>query len=391
MNLVWKLLKQNISKGQFAGFFIANLIGLTIVLLGLQFYVDINPLFSEKDTIMKRDFLVLTKQVGIYNTLNPQASGFSAEEIKNIENTSFATQVGAFIASRYKVFGGINTNQGGFNTEMFFESVPDDFIDVKTDRWKFSPDDEFVPIILPKNYLDLYNFGFAEARSMPKLSQSVIGMVNFNITISGKWQHKEFKGQIAGFSNRINTILVPESFMKWANENYGEQAVSNPSRLMVEVNNPADPNIATFLKKNNYEVEGENSAVSKMSYFLKIMVGIVIAIGIIICALAFFVLTLSIYLLLEKNMEKLRNLRLIGYAKSVVVRPYELMAIGMNLAILTLAIASVLVIRIKYSDIVRNVWSEFEGSDIMITLIAGVCIFLLLSSLNIVIIRRKVK
>jgi hypothetical protein len=149
---------------------------------------------------------------------------------------------------------------------MFFESVPDDFIDVKTDRWKFSPDDEFVPIILPKNYLDLYNFGFAEARSMPKLSQSVIGMVNFNITISGKWQHKEFKGQIAGFSNRINTILVPESFMKWANENYGEQAVSNPSRLMVEVNNPADPNIASFLKKNNYEVEGENSAVSKMSY-----------------------------------------------------------------------------------------------------------------------------
>jgi hypothetical protein len=82
MNLVWKLLKQNISKGQFAGFFIANLIGLTIVLLGLQFYLDINPLFSEKDTIMKRDFLVLTKQVGIYNTLNPQASGFSAEEIK---------------------------------------------------------------------------------------------------------------------------------------------------------------------------------------------------------------------------------------------------------------------------------------------------------------------
>ena len=75
----------------------------------------------------------------------------------------------------------------------------------------------------------------------------------------------------------------------------------------------------------------------------------------------------------------------------MVVRPYELMAIGMNLAILTLAIASVLVIRIKYSDIVRNVWSEFEGSDIMITLIAGICIFLLLSSLNIVIIRRKVK
>lgn len=390
MSLVWKLLKQNISKGQFAGFFIANLIGLTIVLLGLQFYLDISPLFSEKDTIMKRDFLVLTKQVGIYNTLNPKASGFSPEEIENIEKTSFATQVGAFTASKYKVFGGISTKQLGFNTEMFFESVPDDFIDVKTENWKFSPEDTSIPIILPKNYLDLYNFGFAEARSMPKLSQSVIGMVNFDITISGKWQHREFKGRIAGFSNRINTILVPESFMKWANENYGEQEAANPSRLMVEVNNPADPNIATFLKQNNYDVEGENSAVSKMSYFLKIMVGIVIAIGIIICALAFFVLTLSIYLLLEKNMDKLRNLRLIGYSKGVVIRPYELLAIGLNFVILILATVAVILLRTKYSDIVRNVWSEFEGSGIMITLIAGVCIFLLLSVLNIMIIRRKV-
>lgn len=391
MNLVWKLLKQNISKGQLIGFFAANLIGLTIVLLGVQFYFDINPLFSEKDTIMKRDFLVLTKQVGIYNALAPKATGFSEKEIEDIKNTSFAVQVGAFTASRYKVFGGIVTKQGGFNTEMFFESVPDDFIDVKSENWKFSPDDDVVPIILPKNYLDLYNFGFAEARSMPKISQSVIGMVNFSITISGRRQYREFKGRIAGFSSRINTILVPESFMAWSNENYGEQQNTNPSRLMVEINNPADPNIASFLKEKGYDVEGENSAVSKMSYFLKIIVGIVIAIGLIICILSFFILTLSIYLLLEKNMEKLRNLRLIGYAKSVVIRPYELLATGMNFVILILSVVTVIIVRIQYTDVVRTVWDEFEGAGILATLVTGIVIFALLSILNIVIIRRKVK
>lgn len=391
MNLVWKLLKQNISKGQFAGFFIANLIGLTIVLLGVQFYSDINPLFSQKDTVMKRDFLVLTKQVGIFNTLNSQATGFSSKEIEDIKNTSFATQVGAFTASRFRVFGGINFAQKGINTEMFFESVPDDFLDVKTDNWEFSPSDDFVPIILPKNYLDLYNFGFAEARSMPKISQGVVEMVNINLTISGGWQHKEFNGKIVGFSSRINTILVPEAFMNWANDNYGEKEASNPSRLMVEINNPADPNIATFLKKHGYEVEGENSSVSKMSYFLKIIVGIVIAIGVIICALSFFILTLSIYLLLEKNMEKLRNLRLIGYTKNIVVRPYERLAIGMNIAVLFLSILLVILTRIRYCDIVRNVWSEFEGTSILPTIIAGIVLFILLSTLNIIVIRRKVK
>ena len=40
MNLVWKLLRQHISIPQFAGFFFANLVGMTIILLGLQFYTD---------------------------------------------------------------------------------------------------------------------------------------------------------------------------------------------------------------------------------------------------------------------------------------------------------------------------------------------------------------
>lgn len=391
MKLVWKLLKQNISKGQLAGFFIANFIGLTIVLLGLQFYFDVNPLFSEKDTVMKRDFMLLTKRVSVLSAINPEATGFSEKEIGDIQQERFVTQVGAFTASRYKVFGGISMNQGGINTEMFFEAVPDDFIDVKTDSWHFSPSDDFIPIILPKNYLDLYNFGFAEARSMPKISEGIVSMVNFDITISGRRQYRDFKGKIIGFSSRINTILVPESFMQWSNENFGEKQVANPSRLMVEVNNPADPNIATFLQQKKYNVEGENSAVSKMSYFLKIIVIVVVVIGLIICVLSFFVLTLSIYLLLEKNMDKLRNLRLIGYSKSFVIRPYELLATGLNAIILVLSLLSIVIVRGEYGKMIRSVWSEFEGVGIWPSITVGLIVFALLSLLNVAIIRSKVK
>ena len=38
--LVWKLLRQHISVGQLAGFFLANLFGMMIVLLSVQFYRD---------------------------------------------------------------------------------------------------------------------------------------------------------------------------------------------------------------------------------------------------------------------------------------------------------------------------------------------------------------
>ena len=44
--LVWKLLRQHISIGQLAGFFLANLFGMMIVLLSVQFYKDANSEYS---------------------------------------------------------------------------------------------------------------------------------------------------------------------------------------------------------------------------------------------------------------------------------------------------------------------------------------------------------
>ena len=53
--LVWKLLRQHISVGQLAGFFLANLFGMMIVLLSVQFYRDVLPVFTEGDSFMKKD------------------------------------------------------------------------------------------------------------------------------------------------------------------------------------------------------------------------------------------------------------------------------------------------------------------------------------------------
>ena len=59
MSLVWKLMRRHISLGQLAGFFFANLCGMVIVLLSIQFYQDVAPLFKEGDSFMKKDCLTL--------------------------------------------------------------------------------------------------------------------------------------------------------------------------------------------------------------------------------------------------------------------------------------------------------------------------------------------
>ena len=62
--LMWKLLRKHISKAQLIGFAIANMVGLTIVLLGLQFWQDVRPVFEDEDSFIRKDYLVVTKSIG---------------------------------------------------------------------------------------------------------------------------------------------------------------------------------------------------------------------------------------------------------------------------------------------------------------------------------------
>lgn len=393
MKLIWKLLRENISKPQLIGFAVTSLIGMSIVLLAFQFYFDINPLFTGKDKLLKEDYLTITKKVGILGGLSSRSNGFSQNEIDDLKKQPFVKNVGAFTPSQFNVFGGFNSQKLGiaFNTEMFFESVPDQFIDVASDSWRFSPVDNTVPIILPKNYLDLYNFGFAQASSMPRISEQLIGLINLDISITGRnGLRQQMKGRIVGFSNRLNSILVPETFMTWANQQYGGTPLE-PARLIIEVSNIADPNLSGYFKDKGFEISGDNTTASKMSFFLKIIIGIVVSVGVLICVLSFFILVLSIYLLLEKNMNKLKTLRLIGYSKSIVVKPYEWLAVGLNLVILVLSLAVTFIVRAQYLNFVGKLLPVAEARFSLYTVLIGFTIFVLLSLLNILIIRRKVK
>ena len=70
MKLLWKLLRQHISIGQFCGFIFANLFGMIIVLAGFQIYNDVLPVFTSEDSFMKADYLMVSKRIGTTNTLS---------------------------------------------------------------------------------------------------------------------------------------------------------------------------------------------------------------------------------------------------------------------------------------------------------------------------------
>ena len=393
MSLVWKLMRRHISMSQLVGFFFANLCGMVIVLLGIQFYQDVAPVFTEGDSFMKKDYLIVSKKVSTLGSFVGKSSTFSNSDIEEILDQPFTKEVGAFTPSQFKVSAGVGMEQIGLNmsTAMFFESVPDKYVDVNLDEWHFEPGQEVVPIIIPRNYLNLYNFGFAQSRNLPQLSEGVMNLINLEVRISGGGRQNSYKGKIAGFSNRLNTILVPESFMVWANANYSDgKSDKEPSRLIVEVGNPTDDRIARFFKEHGYETEDDKLDAGKTTWFLKVVVGIVLAVGLIISILSFYILMLSIYLLLQKNSTKLENLLLIGYGPNRVALPYQILTIGLNACVLVLAIGVVLYVRTLYMDVVVQMFPSLGEGNVWLMMLIGILLFLGVSFFNVIAVKKKV-
>lgn len=390
--LVWKLLREHISFAQLCGFFLANLFGTIIVLLSIQFYKDIVPVFTQGDSFLKKDYIIATKKISTIGSFSGQSNTFSKEDIEDLKKQSFTQSIGVFTPALFKVSAGFGVQEAGIHlsTEMFFESVPDAYVDINLEKWHFDKNTHTIPIIIPRNYLNLYNFGFAQSRSLPKLSEGLMGLIQMDITIQGDKDVERYKGSIVGFSNRLNTILVPQSFMDWANVTFAHGKESQPSRIILEVKNPTDTAITSYFQTKGYETEGNNLDAGKTTYFLRLMTSIVAGIGLIICALSFYILMLSIYLLLQKNTVKLENLLLIGYSPSRVALPYQILAIGTNFIVLILSLCGVFWIRNYYTDIVLSLFPQLNTGTILPSVFSGLILFSCISLIDFLLIRNKV-
>lgn len=176
MSLISKLLRKNTSPARIAGFVVSNFIGLAIIVGGLQFYEDAGSLWTSDDSFIKTDYLVVNKKVTSSNTWGDSDSEFSQEEIADLRKQPWVRDVGEFSSTDYRVWASVDQGGRGMSTMMFFESIPDKFVDGAGSDWGFAEGDKVVPVIISKDYLALYNFGFAGSAGLPQMSEGVMGL-----------------------------------------------------------------------------------------------------------------------------------------------------------------------------------------------------------------------
>jgi len=331
--MLLKLQKRTLVISQIIGYALTLLIGVTIILVTTQFFFDIKPLLFKQTNVFKSKSAIISKNISIFKTIDKEKIYFTNEEIIDLKNQPFIKNISNFNSATFKInaYSKKTDSVPAFYTDLFFESIPDKYIDVETDEWKWNNSLDFIPIIIPENYLNLYNFGFAESQGLPVLSKNTITQIEFNIQISGNHKSKDYKSKIVGFSNKVNSILVPEEFLSWANKEYGRINENKISRILIEFNNPTDKTILKYFNENNYSINKDKLEFSKLVFFFKAALIFVFIIAIIIIVLSVSFVLLSLNLILQKNKELLLNLYNIGYSYKRISKFYQVIISSITL------------------------------------------------------------
>lgn len=350
LKLLFKLLKQNISIWQVCGFVVANLLGGIIVLIGIQAYQDFDRLMHKERGLINESYVVITKPVGnvssIVSLLGVRPT-FSKKEIAELKDHPSVSQLGQFDAANFELRGSFMIGDFNVSTDMFLESVPTQFIDVAFDAptdWEADLNSEVIPLIISRRYLNLYNYVYASTKGLPQISEGITSTFPLNVRLRGNGLEKTYRAKVLGFTDRFNTILVPKRFLDQANEVYGKEVQPQPSRLVLETKaGRGDGALLDYFKKKGYRIEGDDETL-RLQTLVNGVLWVVIGIGGVVSVLAFFLLLISIQLLIEKNKDKFVNLYSLGYTIRQIALPYLLLVAGVDALVWLIAVLSVSII-----------------------------------------------
>ena len=386
------LLKKLIRTGAGRSRFVLAIVGLSVAMLlilaAVQVQSNFNDLLHSKtnqDSVA--NFLVLNK---ILNDQNLGATALSEKEIDALKKQPFVESVGLLSPSRFKASIQSNSTRFPFYTDIAFEAVPNDFIDVTSKDWKWDETMPFVPVIVPNMFLDFYNFQFSFSQNLPQLTQGVVKMIVFKINLYGPNGVVSFNGHVVGFSDRISSLLVPQEFMNWGNSRFGKNQDTQPSRVIIRTKDPGNPKLTDYLRQHNLTTDADKTRFSRYRQVVDLVVAISGITGIILLAFALLIFSLFIQLTVASCKEEIVLLITLG-ASPAQLRTFlmrQFFPVNIVIIILSLLIIGVLQYYLHYLLLEQHIYVAALPSAS--TVIAAIGVLVLIWLMNWVFIRKYI-
>ena len=140
------------------------------------------------------------------------------------------------------------------------------------------------------------------------------GVIQALVTITGKGQQGTFRGSIAAFSDRINSVLVPKAFLDWANENFADEPFVGYSRLYIKTKDANDPDLISFLDQKQYKVNKERVKFGRAKQTLQGIFSGLGVFGLLVVIMALMLFSFYLQLVIARSRDSLQLLLLLGYS-----------------------------------------------------------------------------
>lgn len=388
--MIRRLLRAQLKRYQLALAWTGAFTGIVLLLGAFQYYKDFTVLFTTEDDLIQPEYLVINKKISALNALFTK-EGFGEDEIREISKAAGVEKIGRFSSNLFRASGNLAMGRNEIAADLFFEAIPDEFIDVKSETWNWKPGDRILPIIVPADYLRLYNFGFAPSHQLPQLSAGTVASVPFDVYIDSSGYATVYKGQIAGFSNRINSILVPQQFLDFANRNYGYKKATSPSRLIILAKDPSNKALLEFLEKQGYETNSEQLKNARLNNFLRLITSAVLVIGLIIIVLAMLGLVQYLQLTMYRSVYEIKTLYEIGYAPSKLAGFYHRYSFILVFSLIAAGLLVLYLLKTYLHNYIQSYGFEIEGGIRMSTIFLALGVFIFFYAIQWQVVRNGIR
>ncbi len=286
-------------------------LGVLLLLCCLQMFVNINQLLNEKNARKDGfDFISVTKTITNQNM--GQDNRFTDADIAELAAQPFISDVSPLVSNQFRA----KVSAGSvipFSTDLFLESVKDEFLDTLPPSFSWKEGQLEVPIIFSADFLEMYNV-FAPAQDLPQISASSISTINVVLECYSAFGVQSFRGRIVAVSDRINSVLVPENFLSWANKTYGNATKVPAARVYLKTSDANNPELLKFIESKNYHVNKDRTKFGRVKQILQAVVSGLGGFAILVILLAMLLFSFYLRLMIEKSKNNLQLLVTLGYS-----------------------------------------------------------------------------
>ena len=287
--------------------------GILLLLGCLQMFINLQQLTKEGNVRKNGyDYIPIAKNVTAELLRSPEKNMFTDKELDELKSQPFIEGISPLIANQFR----IQLSAGSmlpFTTELFLESLDDDFIDTLPPSFSWQEGQEEVPIIFSSDFFEIYMV-FAQGQDLPQFSKESATAIRIMISCYGNGREKTFIGKIVAFSDRVNSILVPKNFLEKANEAFGPGKVSKASRIFIKTKDANDPELIKFLGSKGYTVNKEKTLLGRNKIVIQNVLSGIGVFGLLVVILALMLFSFYLQLVIAKSKDNLQLLLTLGYS-----------------------------------------------------------------------------